>query len=201
MEVMSKVVGGLGVLALLPACAGQAASPPATVVVTQTATAAPAPAPTVTVTAPAPTPTAAVPSTPTAEPTSEQPERPAGVRVGKPQDVGPMSITLEEIEEIPSSSGQKIVELWFRVENNDNRSIEPFCGGSNGVIVDSEGREFEGDSLIEDYTLNCGDDLNPGLDGYPYVTRFTVPDDAKVAQVRAWGDYDYGDQAGTWVVK
>ena len=198
MEAIGKVLGGLGALALLTACAGQAASPPATVIITQTAPAAPAPAPTVTVTASAPA--TAAPATPTAEPTSRDPERPAGVGVGKPQDVGPMSITLEEIEEIPSSSGQKIVELWFRVENNDNRSIQPFCGGSSGVVVDSEGREFEGDSLLEDYTLNCGDDLNPGLDGYPYVLRFTLPDDAKVAQVRAWGDYDYGDQAGTWVV-
>jgi len=112
-----------------------------------------------------------------------------------------MSITLEEIEEIPSSSGQKIVELWFRVENNDNRSIQPFCGGSDGVIVDSEGREFEGDSLLEEYTQNCGDDLNPGLDAYPYVTRFTLPEDAKVSQVRAWGEYDYSDQAGIWLVR
>ena len=190
------IVGALSLV--LSACAGQSAQAPATVVVTETRTEAPVAAPTVTVTAPAPESTSI---SATAMPTSEAPVEPAGVRIGKSQDVGPLTITLEEYEEIRGSAGQKIVELWFRVENNDNRKVSPFCGGIGDVVIDSQGREFEGESLLEGYTTNC-DDLNPGLSAYPFVLRFTVPEDADIVEARAWGDWEYEDvfPPGIWSI-
>jgi hypothetical protein len=110
---------------------------------------------------------------PSVDPGSETSSPSRGVDIGVPQEVGSATITLEEVDQIAAGPGQNIIELWYRVENNDNRTASFFCGGLQDVVIDSLGREFEGDSLIESYTVNC-EDLNPGLSAYPYVLRFTV---------------------------
>jgi len=91
-----------------------------------------------------------------------------------------------------------LIELWFRVANNDNHPVGPFCGQGAVVVIDDQGREHAGDSLLEDYTMNCGDDINPGLEAYPYVIRFILPDDVKPASTIVWADFDLEPFAATW---
>lgn len=104
------------------------------------------------------------------------------------------------MEILGGSGDTQIVELWFRVTNNDNRPIGPFCI-AHSVVLDNEGREYEGDSLTESYTNNCGDDINPGLSGYPYVMRYLLPGSAQPYAVRAWADFDFEAFAATWRLK
>ncbi len=186
-----------GMCLILSACGSSGSQPPATVIVTQTATVAPAPAPTVTVTQAPPTPTTKPAPSTASEPTSQKPEPPTDAKVGKSQEIGPLTVTLEEWGGTPSSGGTLLIELWFRVANNDNHPVGPFCG-QGAVVIDDQGREHGGDSVLEDYTMNCRDDINPGLEAYPYVIRFILPDDVKPASTIVWAESDFKPFAATW---
>lgn len=51
-----------------------------------------------------------------------------------------------------------------------------WCGRLYDLMVDEQGREFDGDSLLESDSANC-DDLQPGLTA-TYKIQFESPDDA-----------------------
>lgn len=194
------VPSAMAVAFLTVGCSGPTSQAPETLTVTETVSTTPLPQATVTVTAKPDSSASSSVTQPGESDSSSQSPSLAAALVGTTMPIGPLEVTLESVDQIPHSGGMKIVELWFDVANGDNRPVSPFCGPAFGVIIDDAGREFEGDTLIEDYTANCGDDINPGLARYPYVTRYLMPEDSQVATIRVWADEDLEPFAVDWTL-
>jgi uncharacterized coiled-coil protein SlyX len=117
----------------------------------------------------------------------EQTAAPAGgkVQADYPFDaagqVGPFAIKPTTLDQ--TSSGWL---LGLTVNNTGDDPLDPFCAG-DAAMVDTAGRTFDGDSVLADDTDNCGDSLQPGLNGY-YEVQFKTPPDAKPAGFALVGD-------------
>lgn len=77
--------------------------------------------------------------------------------------------------------------LTLDVNNDGDSPEDPFCGGGESQLVDTQGRTFDGDSVLADETANCGDSLQPGLNA-TYKVSYKTPGDAEPAAIAIWGD-------------
>lgn len=96
--------------------------------------------------------------------------------------VGPFVIKPAAFEQ--STSGWT---LTLTVNNDGDTPQDPFCGGGESQLVDTQGRQFDGDSVLADDTANCGDSLQPGLNA-TYKVSFKTPSDAEPVAIAIWGD-------------
>lgn len=96
--------------------------------------------------------------------------------------VGPFVIKPAAFEQ--SSGGWT---LTLTVNNAGSTPEDPFCGGGESQLIDTQGRQFDGDSVLADDTANCGDSLQPGLNA-TYKVSFKAPSDAEPAAIAIWGD-------------
>jgi hypothetical protein len=126
----------------------------------------------------------------------------AHLRIGQPAAVGNLSIRPISFERL-SGSGEAVKwRLTMSVKNDGNEGAQPFCGGGQASLTDEQGRTYEGESAVnEASSVNCGDKVQPGLTGSPFIVDFKTPSSAKPATLSIWGESQYQEQAQTWTVR
>lgn len=124
---------------------------------------------------------------------------PTDVAIGQAADVADMTLKLTSFERRSASNTSATYVASITVKNNASDSVSPFCGDAEGELIDSQGRKFDGDSVLSESSDNCND-LQPGLTGN-YVTEYRIAPDAKPVALRLWGDYEVQDDAKVWSLK
>lgn len=116
------------------------------------------------------------------------------LQLGVAANVGELTLKPTAFEKVSTSGGAATFHVTLTAKNQGSSPKDPFCGGDGASLTDSEGRSFDGDSVLSDTTANCGDSLAPGL-AATYKMKFRVPNEAKPAYVTLW-DSDTGSFAG-----
>lgn len=100
-----------------------------------------------------------------------------------------------------SSSGEETTWLaTIEVKNNGSSPAEVFCGGSEATLIDTQGRSYEGEGVLNGSTANCGNAIGPGLTVDNYVVEFTLPSSADPALIEiAGGEFGEGPYR-SWAV-
>lgn len=123
------------------------------------------------------------------------------LKVGQTGDVaGTFGITLDSFDKLSSDGGVTKFRAVTTVKNLASVGIDPFCGGRGAILMDSQGREFVGESVIDGDTLNCGDEIGPGLTKGPYAMDFELPSDASPSELKLCGGGAYEKHAASWDV-
>jgi hypothetical protein len=98
-----------------------------------------------------------------------------------------------------SSSGQSDTwTLTTTVKNNGSSSVDPFCGDTGASMTDTQGRSYDGQSVLFTGTPNCGNSVQPGLTTSGYQMKFQVPPGDTPASLDLWGTLENQDSAQTW---
>jgi hypothetical protein len=124
----------------------------------------------------------------------------SGGELGTAKTVGSISITPTALTKISDNGQLATWRATISVKNNGSNSVDEFCGDSGASLVDAQGRNYDGTSVIGENSANCGDNVQPGLSGGPFLMDFKLPTGAKPAQLILSGDYTQQDQAQTWNV-
>ena len=127
--------------------------------------------------------------------TSASPE----LKIGQAGTVGSLSIRTTSFVKLSSSGEQVIWRLTLSVRNHGSEGAQPFCGSGQASLTDSEGRTYEGESVVNEAgSVNCGNKVQPGLSESPYVIDFKASRSAKPASLSIWGEEQYKEQPKTW---
>ena len=121
---------------------------------------------------------------------------------GGAKDAGTMSITPTSFVKLSTSGDTATWRATFSVKNHGSDGIDPFCGSDGASVADAQGRTFDGDTVIDGNSPNCGDDIQPGLTTSGYLMDFKMPASAQPTTLSAWGDMFTTDEsdAATWTV-
>lgn len=120
--------------------------------------------------------------------------------LGEAGIVGPTVMRPTSLDEVGPSGGGTKYALSVDVKNDGKQPINPFCGGEEATIVDTAGRQYSGESVLDFSSPNCGDDIQPGLTKSGYLMEFTLPADAKPALIELVYDIFSDDEPVTWAV-
>jgi hypothetical protein len=91
-------------------------------------------------------------------------------------------------------------ESWIlRVEtkNESHSPTSPFCGGGESVVVDAEGNEYSGDSVLFSGSGDCSGELQPGTT-QSFEAEFKIPSTALPVAAAIYGEYEQEEEAKTW---
>ncbi len=127
----------------------------------------------------------------------------SGLSIGSTGNVaGLFGITLDSFDRRSASGDSVIYRATMTVKNLGSETVGPFCGGSGAILLDSQGRKFEGESVLSSSSVNCGPDgdIGPGLSEGPYLMDFELPSDAQPSELKLFGGYEYEDDAAVWKV-
>jgi hypothetical protein len=87
--------------------------------------------------------------------------------------------------------------MTIEAKNDGSSPLEPFCGGGESILVDAEGNEYSGDSLLFKGGANCDDALQPGLTA-KYLAEFHLPPNATPVAAYIYGEYELEEEGKTW---
>lgn len=107
--------------------------------------------------------------------------------------VGPFIFKPTDISE----NGEGKWVLTIEAKNESSSPLEPFCGGGESILLDAEGNEYSGDSLLFKGGANCGDSLQPGLTA-KYLSEFHLPPNATPVAAYIYGEYELEEEGKTW---
>ncbi len=124
----------------------------------------------------------------------------SGLSIGSTGNVaGLFGITLDSFDRRSASGDSVIYRATMTVKNLGSEGIDPFCGGG-AVLLDSQGRKFEGERVLQDSSANCSETIGPGLSEGPYLMDFELPSDAQPSELKLSGGWEYEDDAAVWKV-
>ena len=126
----------------------------------------------------------------------------SGGDLGNVKTVGSISITPTALTKVSDNGSQASWRATISVRNNGSDSVDEFCGDDGASLTDAQGRNYDGTSVIGSGSANCGDNIQPGLAGGPFLMDFKLPTGAKPSSLSLWGDSLSNDQssAPTWNV-
>jgi hypothetical protein len=124
----------------------------------------------------------------------------ADLRLGEAGQVG--DLILRPTSFVKTGEGAEAA-TWvatISAKNDGSEPLNPFCGGAEAEVEDSDGRKFGGDSIIGN-TRNCGNDLQPGLTADDYKLRFKLPKEAQPVLLRLGDEFTFNrPERKTWAV-
>ncbi len=127
-----------------------------------------------------------------------------GLSIGSTGNVADVfGITLDSFDQTSESGDSVKYRAAMTVKNLGSEAVSPFCGGSGAILLDSQGRKFEGsnDAAIEtDTAMNCSGAIGPGLSKGPYLMDFELPSDAQPSELKLYVLHEYEDKAAVWKV-
>lgn len=113
--------------------------------------------------------------------------------IGAAGKVGPYIFKPTDISE----EGEGKWVMTIEAKNSGSSPLEPFCGGGESILIDAEGNEYSGDSLLFKDGANCGDALQPGLTA-KYLAEFNLPPNAAPVAAYIYGEYELEEEGKTW---
>jgi hypothetical protein len=132
---------------------------------------------------------------------SEAPAPHSTLRIGQSAIVGSIRITPTSFVRLESSGEAVKWRVTMTVKNIGSQPVQAFCGGE-ASLTDDLGRVYEGEAVTgEANSQNCGDKLQPGLSGSPFLVDFKTSTSAKPTTLSLWGESEYSAQARTWTVR
>lgn len=87
--------------------------------------------------------------------------------------------------------------LTIEAKNDGSSPLDPFCGGGESILLDAEGNEYSGDSVLFKGGANCSDSLQPGLTA-TYLAEFHLPPGATPVAAYVYGEYELEEEGKTW---
>jgi hypothetical protein len=87
--------------------------------------------------------------------------------------------------------------LTLEAKNEGSEPKQPFCGGAEAVIIDAENNNYTGEAVLSEGSDNCGEELQPGLDG-TFKSEFRLPEGAQPVAAAIFGDFEQEEEAKTW---
>ena len=125
----------------------------------------------------------------------------ADLRIGQAGAVGNLSIRPTSFVNLGGSGEATKWRATITVKNDGSEPVQPFCGSGQASLTDAQGRVYEGEAAVnEANSVNCGEKVQPGLSGSPFVVDFKTPTAAKPKTLSLWGESEYQEQAKTWSV-
>ena len=125
----------------------------------------------------------------------------ADLRVGEAGKIGALIVKPTSFQRSGSSGDAVSYVASFTVKNDGSVPVGPFCGGGEATVEDTDGRSFDGDSILGETTPNCGDDIQPGLTTSNFQVRFKLPRGAKAAILRVTDAVSDSGEEKTWAVR
>ena len=122
----------------------------------------------------------------------------SGGDLGQAKTVDSLSITPTALTKVSDNGSQATWHAIISVKDNGSTSADVFCGDAGASLDDSQGRTYDGTSVVGESSANCGDNIQPGLTGSPYVMEFKLPTGAKPSGAEPVGGIDQ-DQSGAQV--
>lgn len=92
--------------------------------------------------------------------------------------------------------GEKWI-LTVEAKNEGHEPKQPFCGGSESVVVDAAENQYSGEAVLEHGSASCGEELQPGLT-LTYKAEFKIPSNAVPVAIAIYGEYEQEEEAKTW---
>jgi hypothetical protein len=131
------------------------------------------------------------------ESTAATPPPSSRLKLGHSGTVGEFGIRPTSFQRVSSGSQDVTWMARINLTNHGSKSAEPYCGGV-GTLIDSEGREYDGESVISEASHPC-DAIQPGLTQSVQI-KFKTPLDAKPDAMSLWAEDETKEEAQTWSV-
>lgn len=102
---------------------------------------------------------------------------------------------------ITAPKGAKLLQVKVVVRNDGKIKVDPFCGNTGMVLIDTQGRNFEfhSDSVSIDGNDIC-EGVQPGFK-HTETIAFTIPNNSKVSSIAVWDNSEDSDYEGDTYVR
>jgi hypothetical protein len=97
-------------------------------------------------------------------------------------------------------SWEKDGESWvlsIETKNESHSPTSPFCGGGESVVLDAEGNEYSGQSVLFNGSADCSGELQPGTTE-TFEAEFKIPSTAVPVAAAIYGEYEQEEEAKLW---